>query len=236
MTWMVDKLREVMSRIEPGRYQWKPSVDPIPVGREAMLEVYGDPNPSWSDERQCWIANPKWEMSHCKTVSASKIPGYDKRIYMHKLVAPHLIRAMELSVEACPDYEFRKIGCFNVRRMRHDTPEKARKENRKLLDWSDHYAAISFDINDKKNRGRYYSVGDPGPFEPGWNLFSDIPMGVVEAFTSVGFDWGGFWGLWYNQKTEKWEPIKGAFFDPMHFSLRWIRSGGVRRLSQLNLA
>ena len=195
--------------------QFKSIVDPIPVGMAEAMLVYGDPNPRWVIDTKGigrWVADPAWENQNCKVVSASLISGYDKRIYMHKKVAPNFLEAMRRAKTACPKYEFHKIGCFNVRRQLHDTPEKAKKEGRALRAWSDHYMAIAFDINDGQNKGFTWKPGMPKPFEPGWVRYSDLPQGVVEAFLSVGFDWGGYWGIG-----------TGGYCDPMHLSLRKIR-------------
>jgi len=189
--WL-ERLQAIVRRyIDPQRYEWKPAVDPIPTMAQ-INEVYGDPEPIWRDGKG--HVSSTWERAHCHTVSASLIPGYDKRIYMHSLVAPHFREAMRRAVAACPEYTFRRIGCFNPRKMRHDANAP----------WSTHTWAIAFDINADTNKAFMREPGDPRPFEVGWDQRSDLPVGVVQAFESVGFEWGGRWS---------------GYVDPMHFQL-----------------
>jgi len=160
-------LRTMFNRQPP---PWRPTVDPIPVGRSQMLIAYGNPDPKFV--RGKWVADSRWESRNCKTISASLIPGYNRRIYMHNLAAPHFIEGMRRAVEACPEYKFDSIGCFNVRRQRYDTPEKARKEGRRLREWSDHYMAIAYDINRLRN---HWAPATLAPWSPGWEKYSDLP-------------------------------------------------------------
>ena len=199
-------LRELMAQhARPAPERWTPTVDPIPVGRRQMLEVYGDPDPRVVNGKL--VCDPRWERNNCHTVSASLIAGYDRRIYMHSLVAPHFVEAMRRAVKACPGYQFKSIGCFNCRRQRYDTPERAQRENRKLRPWSDHTSAIAFDINRDTN---HWAPSSLEPWSRGWREYSDLPRGVVEAFESCGFEWGGRW-------TGKG---RGKTRDTVHFSLR----------------
>jgi hypothetical protein len=163
----------------------------IPVGRKEMIRVYGDPAPRMLNGKL--VCSPEWESDNCVVVSAKKIPGYHRPIYMHELVKPYFIEAMRRAVAACPEYRFEKIGCFNPRHQQYD-------EDRPL---SDHAWAIAFDINPGANSW-VPEKDHPKPFEAGWSEFSDLPRGVVAAFESVGFEWGGRW----------------KHRDTMHFSLR----------------
>ena len=195
MSYWTDKLRELLARLDHPRSSWTPTVEPIPKGMAEMIEVYGDPDPKPDPKRRGkLIVSKQWEYANCKTVSASVIPGYHRRIYMHRLVAPHFIEAMRRAHEACPQYEFKSIGCFNPRHQRFDPTRPP----------SDHTWAIAFDINPEPNK---WAPKGTKPFDPDWDLWSDLPRGVVEAFESVGFEWGG-----------RWRGRK----DSMHFSLRRV--------------
>lgn len=174
---------------------WVPTVDPIPVGRKEMMEVYGDPEP-WNDQGVVHI-NPNWERKHMIVVSASLIYGYHRPIYMHKKVKAHFLEAMRRSVLACPGYAFVNIGCFNPRFQRNDPSRPI----------SDHTLGIAFDLNGRDGQNKW-APDDIEPWSDGWSRYSNLPREVVESFESVGFDWGGWW--------------KGGR-DTMHMSLRKIR-------------
>ena len=177
-------------------------LDSIPVGRKEMIEVYGNPSVAYTSKGKVQVSR-KWEYANLSTVPADLIPGYHRRIYMHDKVEPYFREAMRRSVIACPDYVFERIGCFSPRHMR-------RNKSRPL---SDHTWAIAFDINASKNRSLVRKPGGPLPFDPGWEDLSDMPWGVVDAWESVGFEWGGRWG----------NGPRGGYVDPMHFSLRKVR-------------
>jgi hypothetical protein len=170
----------------------------IPHGRKGMVATYGDPSVTYSSSGKARVSRAFGRRLH--TVPAALLPGYHRRIYMHRLVSPYFREALRRAQLVAPDYSFGKIGCFNPRHMRHDRARPL----------SDHTWGIAFDLNSVQNRARYRKPTDPKPFEPGWEKYSDIPEAVVLAFKSVGFSWGGDWGL----------GKRGGFTDPMHFSLR----------------
>jgi len=174
-------------------------LDRIPVGRAEMIAVYGDPVVTY-DAKGIVKVDRKWEYANLATVPAALIPGYHRRIYMHRLVAPYFKEAMRRAVAVCPDYRFAKIGCFAPRHMRHS----------KTRPLSDHTWAIAFDVNAEQNKAFTRNASGPLPFCPGWKKHSDLPQGVVEAFESVGFEWGGRWG----------NGPSGGYCDPQHFQLR----------------
>jgi len=170
----------------------------IPRGRKGMVETYGDPSVTYSKKGTAKVSRAFARKLH--TVPPGVIAGYHRRIYMHDLVAPYFREAMRRSSMVAPGYEFKSIGCFNPRHMRHD----------KRRPLSDHTWGIAFDVNARENRAFYRKPTDPLPFEDGWKGFSDLPQSVILAWESVGFTWGGRWG---NGK-------RAGFCDPMHFSLR----------------
>ncbi len=178
---------------------WHPFDGPleeIPIGRKGMIKVYGDPSVTYSKKGVARVSKEFARRLH--TVPAELLPGYHRRIYMHRLCSPYFREALRRARMVAPSYEFKKIGCFNPRHMRHD----------KRRPLSDHTWAVAFDINAAANRAFYRKEKDPLPFEKGWESFSDLPEAVVKVFEELGFQWGGRWGA------------KAGFCDPMHFSLR----------------
>jgi len=179
---------------------WPPfdgPLDKIPQGRKEMVEVYGDPDVIFTGKR-VRVSRKFGRLLH--TIPSNRIPGYHRRLYMHRLASAAFVESMRRSRLVAPDYEFKRIGCFSPRFQRHDPTRPL----------SDHTWGIAFDVNASENRAFYRKPHDPLPFEEGWRGRSDLPLSVVLAWESVGFDWGGRWG---NGK-------RGGFCDPMHFSLR----------------
>jgi len=131
------------------------------------------------------------------------IAGYSKKIYMHRAVVPYFLEAQTRAVQACPDFRLTRIGCFCPRFQRHNP-------SRPL---STHTYGIAFDLDPPQNKAFRRAGSDPLPFEIGWNEYSTLPRGLVEAWESVGFVWGGRWG----------NGPDGGFCDPMHFQLAKVR-------------
>jgi hypothetical protein len=189
---------EAMIELVDGWPEFDGPLKSIPKGRKGMVEVYGDPSVTYTSKGTAKVSREFARKLH--TVPADMLPGLSRRLYMHRAVSPYFREALRRAQLVAPDYKFERVGCFNPRHMRHD-------KSRPL---SDHTWAVAFDINSSKNRARYRKPTDPEPFEPGWEKYSDLPEAVVLAFKSVGFQWGGDWGL----------GKRGGFSDPMHFSLR----------------
>jgi hypothetical protein len=195
---------------QPAKNIWPPEweefnggLDKIPVGLKEREEVYGVPilqiraNNTWNVDRKF--------AKNLFTVSSSEFVSYVRDLYVHRKVAPYFVEALRRAQDVCPEWKPKRIGCFNPRRMRHS------KNPRVPL--SDHTWGIAFDIDSKTNRAwsrKRFPNRQHIPFAPGWDENSDIPEGVVLAFESLGFDWGGRWA----------HPRNGTFVDPMHFSLR----------------
>lgn len=177
----------------------------LPRGRSGMLSAYGDPQVSYTSSGEAKVSR-KWERANMVIVPASLIPGYDKRLYMHRLVEPYFREAMRRASIVCPEYRPQRIGCFAPRHQRHD-------RKRPL---SDHTWGIAFDVDPHLNRSFYQMPDAPKvePFGVGWESLSSLPEPFVSAFESVGFEWGGRWS---------------TFVDPMHFSLRTTE---VKRVSR----
>jgi hypothetical protein len=169
----------------------------VPSGRREMVKTYGEPHVTYTKTGTARVSKEFGRRLH--TIPAALLPGYHRPIYMHRLVSGRFREALRRSRILAPSYEFKRIGCFNPRHMRHN----------KSMPLSDHTWGIAFDINASTNRAFYRKEKDPLPFEEGWESFSDLPIEIVEIFEGLGFSWGGRWG---NKKP--------GFCDPMHFSLR----------------
>jgi hypothetical protein len=171
----------------------------IPQNRDEMLVVYGDPNVTYESGGKV-VPDHKWEKDNMILVSKGLIAGYDKRLYMHKLVVERFCGAMKAVYNL--GYRFKSIGCFNPRHQRYD----------RNLPLSDHTWGIAFDIDPPKNKPFYRDASSPRPFDYNWHRVSSMTEDVVDIFKYYGFEWGGDWG----KKL-------GGFVDPMHFSLRGRR-------------
>lgn len=198
----------------PARPPFVGPLKKIPFGRSEILQTYGRP---WLDDTSNRI-DRIWERKNLRVAEHlwgawnGKKSG-ESRLYMHRLVEPYFREALYRCSDAGVLDYVTKVGCFNPRRMRHDTPEKARAENRRLRDWSRHTWGIAFDINDTANRGVYFNARAPQPWSDAWRAVwpEGVPQALVEAFESVGFRWGGRWRA---------VDARGrVFVDPMHFEL-----------------
>ncbi len=134
----------------------------------------------------------------------------DNYLDVQRSLEPAAREAFRRAEEACPGYIY-SVGGHVHRRMRHDTPEKAKREGRKLRDLSEHAYVTAFDINPNDNRAAYFGKGCkrpdwcdksvvwplkcPEPWSPlWWKIWpKGIPQGVVEAFDSCGYSSGVWW-------------------------------------------
>jgi hypothetical protein len=195
------EIRPIPKNVWPPK--WPPfhgGLERIPVGLAERDACYGDPKVSIGASNRLKVSREY--ARNLATVAASRIPNYHRRVYMATKAAPYFIEAMRRAQEACPDWTPKRIGCFNPRRMRHSSDPRT--------PLSDHTYGIAFDIDSGQNRAwsRKKHPERPQPFKEGWDEFSDIPEGVVLAFESVGFEWGGRWK---------------SYIDPHHFSLRKVK-------------
>jgi hypothetical protein len=174
-------------------------VTPPPRGYKQILEVFGDPNPNKNLIGSGYTADPKWGSKHCLTISESQLAGYNKRIWMNKVVAPpfkEALRRLSLALEETGrKYTLNSIGCYNQRFKRFN-PE---------MGLSVHAFAAAFDINPATNKSFNRPEGLE-EFANGWREYSDMPEVLVRIFENLGFTWGGRWGKG-----------KDRFCDPMHF-------------------
>ena len=169
----------------------------IPVGLAERDRIYGRPVISIGASGRFKV--DRSFARRLSTIPAREFRNYHRRLYCHKIFHAYFIEAMRRAYEICPSWKPKKIGCFNPRRMRHSKDPR--------VPFSDHTYGIAVDIDPGRNRAfsRKKYPDRPKPFDVDWDIYSQIPEGVVLAFESVGFDWGGRWK---------------NYCDPMHFSLR----------------
>lgn len=198
--WNLNKICQLLRKKEIEVVPFDGGLIGIPVGLKERDEVYGEPSVSVGADNRFKVSRKFGK--NLGTVPAERFPNYFRRLYMHRLVAPYFVEAMRRAHINCPDWKPKRIGCFNPRRMRHSKDPR--------VPFSDHTYGIAFDIDPSENRAwsRRKYKDRPMPFTKGWKEYSSLPAGVVMAFESVGFEWGGRW------KT---------FCDPMHFSLRKVK-------------
>jgi hypothetical protein len=173
--------------------------------------VYGDPTGGdtgavKADEawKRRWII----DRGPDNPLPGAKVVGDGRYVQIHRLVEPYLEEGLRRALLVCELAKPLRIGGFNFRRMRHDTPEKMRREGRsKLLPLSRHCWGCAVDINSDDNDAAEFKPGQtPEPFGSLWlaQWPRGLPKAFVEAMESVGFRWGGRWR---------------GFCDPMHFEL-----------------
>lgn len=176
------------------------------TGLRERVELYGDPGLTRGDADPAWVKRNIVEFHGDKA-----LPGIPPKFYFqtHRLVAPHLRRALERAQRECPEYVIARAGSFVFRRQRHDTPALAAKEKRKLRPLSLHAWAIAVDIDAPTNKAVEFKRGEyPTPWGPGWMKLwpKGLPQAFVAAFEAEGWEWGGRWT---------------KFCDPMH--VQWNR-------------
>jgi hypothetical protein len=140
------------------------------------------------------------------------MPGLEHLYFQcHVLAEPIFREAFRLIALECPG-ELCSAASFVPRRMRHDTPAKAKARGNKppLFPLSTHTDGIAGDINSDLNDAEY--GWHDAPWSARWK--ARWPHGVtpalVEIMEGLGFAWGGRW--------------KG-FCDPMHFELVYHADG-----------
>lgn len=167
-------------------------LDEIPVGRRGLVATFGDLDETIGEDGSIKVSRA-WERASMRV--ARDLPGYKRPLYVHRLAEPYLREALRRALWAAPDWEPDRIGCFNPRRQRHSS----------TMPLSLHSWGVAVDIDSLENPGR--NVGEPvEPWSPRWMRLwpLGLPRLVVEAFESVGWEWGGRWS---------------SYVDPMHFQL-----------------
>lgn len=192
----------------PAPEAWPPFDGPIKGDRPNTIAelnaVYGNPCDAHGN------LNPAWKKKHLVTCDPGSLPGVypdgpGRYVTVHRLMLPYLVEGLTRGLIVCPDYRVR-LGGHNHRRMRHDTPAKAKARNFKppLRQLSRHAWGCAVDGNTEDNDPEENWTA--APWSPAWmERWPDgHPRAWVEAMESVGFRWGGRWR---------------GFCDPMHFEL-----------------
>lgn len=174
--------------------------------------IYGDPT---GGDTGAIKVNEAWKRKNIITRGPSNpLPGQrtegpGRYIEVHYLFEPYLEEGLRRALSVCPDLEVPiKMGGFNFRRMRHDTPALMRAEGRKTLrPLSRHCWGAAVDFDDENNTTETYDPGEtPELWSPAWR--KRWPKGLtrpfVEAMESVGLRMGIRWT---------------GFVDPMHGEL-----------------
>lgn len=169
-----------------------------PHGTAEINHVFGDPT---RDGLYLKVPDPDWVKRCIVELHGDEafLPVLAKTYYpVHRLAEPSTRAAFQRAEQACPGYIHRE-GTYGwvFRHQRHDP---ARPLSR-------HAWGIANDVNPDDNQAHEFAPGKtPIPWSPEWVSIwpRGVPRGVVDAFKSCGFAWGGDW--------------KG-FVDPMHFEL-----------------
>lgn len=190
-----------------------------PVTVADLNAAYGDPTRGGLYLK---VADPVWEKQHLRTLEPGSLTlvfsnGPGRYVTVNEAVVPYLVEGLRRAESAwftlpagdrsrVQDPKFR-VGGYNFRRMRHDTPERAKAEGRPLRPLSRHAWGAAVDVDADNNAAREFPAGGtPLPWSPEWRAV--WPRGLepwfVLAMESVGFRWGGRWR---------------GFCDPMHFEL-----------------
>lgn len=197
---------------------WEPWDGPLekrPHNRAEMIALLGDPT-----RGQLYLKkpDPKWVKANIVELHGPTafLPVLAKSYFpIHRLIEPYAREAFRRAEISCPGV-IRREGTwgYNFRRIRHDTPEKAKAAGRPLRPLSLHSYGCAIDVNPDWNGGKQFGPGDtPTPWSVRWMKIwpQCLPREIVLAFESCGFEWGGRWR---------------GYCDPMHFE--WIGHDDVR--------
>jgi hypothetical protein len=162
-----------------------------------VVATFGNPRPKSVALDAEEKPDPAWERANM--VVARDLPGKWNggrgRLYCHRLAEPYIREALRRCAEyGVLDY-IERLGCFCYRYQRHDAH----------LPLSYHSWGIALDVNAADNAGKYLHTY-PRPWSAEWMALwpKGVPVALVAAFETVGFNWGGRWK---------------SYTDPMHLSL-----------------
>jgi len=192
-------ISEILYR-EPLPGKWEPWPGPLwklPSNDTEWYEVFGNPG-AGSLDRQWFNEN----IVELHQIHGNALPFIPQHLYIksHRYVEPYVREALRRTEVAVPSFVIERFGSYNYRH----------KGNNPRRDLSRHAFGAAFDINPTQNSARRFSNPDekPVPWSDEWHqIWPDersVSRGLVEAFESTGFTWGGRWS----------NPC-----DPMHFQL-----------------
>lgn len=139
-----------------------------PNGLAEIMATYGDPK-----YRPPGVVDAAWESANMVTVR--DLPLVNHKLYMHRLIATPLRRALARCA-VIGGYELTRIGCY--------APRAQRGSNGFLL--SLHTWGVAVDINPEQNP-LVTPCYEDDPRRAGY----DIPDGWIRAFEDEGWMWGG---------------------------------------------
>lgn len=167
----------------------------LPRTRADLTTMFGSPGTLTLDKA--------WERANivdCHGTSGDhpSMPGVPAKWYFrtHRLAEPYFREALRRAQEAAPDYRMERASSFNFRHQRHDPKRPL----------SAHSWGVAIDVDPALNFARTFTRGTrPAPWSPEWMKIwpKGLPRAFVEAMTSIGLTWGGWW----------------LECDPMHFCL-----------------
>jgi hypothetical protein len=170
-----------------------------PKNRKEVIKMFGDPTRGGLYKK---VVDPTWRSRDIVELHGSDafLPVLAKSYFpIHHDIEPYAREAFVRAERAVPGYIHRAgTWGYNFRHMRHIL----------TMPLSYHSWGIAIDVNPDDNGAHTFAKGKtPSPWSAEWRQRwpRGVPEGVVRAFESCGFAWGGRW--------------KG-YCDPMHFE--WL--------------
>lgn len=171
-----------------------------------VVKTFGDP---MRGGLYLKVADPKWVKASIVQLhgATAVLPRFGWWYWKHHVLIDAYVReAFRRAELVAPGYAKIERGtwAYNFRHMRHDVK----------LPLSYHSYGIAIDVNPDDNKAIRFATGKtPRPWSEAWMKLwpTGVSQGVVAAFESCGFSWGGRW--------------KG-YCDPMH--MEWKGSTEVQ--------
>lgn len=174
-----------------------------PHNLKEVIALFGDPTRGGLYLKVC---DPVWKAANIVELHGTDafLPVLAKSYFpIHEKIEPYAREAFKRAESAAPGYVQRPgTWGFNFRHMRHNVH----------MPLSYHSYGIAIDVNPDDNHATSWPPHN-APWEAAWlaQWPKSVPRGVVEAFKSCGFAWGGDWS---------------GYCDPMHFE--WKGASAVQ--------